>query len=154
PTSDDGTPNLFDPSAGASSAPRPAPPVAGADTLQHNDGTPQSIQRPPGVTMQPASVVVAQGKPTQVTSSDGVLSVQVPDNAFSAQDLQAAGGSLSLDIAQVDPPSGSIAGGSGQVWLGTYLLQVVDANGVLAQTGLAQPVTVTFHLGPKPPALD
>src|SRR5262249_6562020 len=78
----------------------------------------------------------------------------VPADAFTTSDFTAAGGSLKLNITQVDPPTGAIAGGYGQVILGTYLLQTVDAQGHLAATGPRTPVTVTVHVGPKPPAVD
>jgi hypothetical protein len=65
-----------------------------------------------------------------------------------------AGGRLGLLIREIASASGSSAGGSGHVSLGTFLLQVVDAGGKLATVGLRQPATLSFHLGSHERALD
>jgi RHS repeat-associated protein len=103
--------------------------------------------------MQPGSVALSATTASSFRGSDGRFEVQIPAGAISAQDLNQAGGSISLRVTQIAPPSGSNAGGSGQFSLGAYLLQLVDAHGRLLNHGLRQPVQVRYHLLPKEQAL-
>jgi RHS repeat-associated protein len=50
-------------------------------------------------------------------------------------------------VRQVLPSSGGSAGGSGIYLFGSYLVQVLDANGQLAGLGLRQPVDVKLNVG-------
>jgi RHS repeat-associated protein len=59
-----------------------------------------------------------------------------------------------LRIRQIMPSSGTNAGGSGHYSFGTYLIQVVDASGRLANHGLDLPVTLNLHYGNGDSALD
>ncbi len=97
------------------------------------------------MSMAPGSLTLKPGAAATFTGSDGMLEVSVPANAVTATDVAAAGGGLSLRITQIAPSSGSNAGGSGLISFGTYLVQVVDAHGVLARQGLRAPATVRFH---------
>jgi RHS repeat-associated protein len=57
----------------------------------------------------------------------------------------ASGKQLHLQISQIAPGGGSIAGGSGLISFGTYLIQVVDGSGVLVKHGLRKPVTLKLR---------
>jgi len=104
--------------------------------------------------MQDAVLPLDPTKPASFVGSDGRLQVEVPTGAVTAADVSAAGGALALQIRQIAPASGSTAGGSGHVSLGTYLLQVVDSTGHLVSHGLRQPVSVAMHLRRQEGALD
>lgn len=88
------------------------------------------------------------------TSSDGLLEIDIPAGAITSADQASAGGKLALRIEQIAPGSGGNAGGSGLVSLGTYLLQVVDADGYLATTGLRRPIQARFHYPARAGAYD
>ena len=54
------------------------------------------------------------GVPTQFIGNDGRLEVDVPADAVTTADVLADGGSASLLVRQILPPSGANAGGSGR----------------------------------------
>src|SRR5207302_11118364 len=80
---------------------------------------------------------------------DGVLEVRARAGA-----VRASEGKLSPLVRQVEAGSGSNAGGSGRVSLGTWLVQVVDAAGRPAGRGLRQPLAVKLHESGRAGALD
>jgi RHS repeat-associated protein len=104
--------------------------------------------------MSSATLTLDPNTASQFVGSDGGFQVDVPTGAVTSSDVALAGGRLGLLIRQIAPASGSSAGGSGHVSLGTFLLQVVDAGGKLATVGLRQPATLSFHLGSHERALD
>jgi RHS repeat-associated protein len=104
--------------------------------------------------MLPASMTLSSSTPSHFVSSDGRLTVDVPAGAISAGQLALDGGRVSLLVRQILPGSGGNAGGSGQFSFGTYLLQVVTANGQLASHGLGQPVGLSLHYGSGDSALN
>src|SRR5207253_3613780 len=101
---------------------------------------PDGPLRVPKVPMQPALIGLDPVAGAHFEASDGVLEVSAPAGAVTASD-----GKLSLLVRQVEPGSGSNAGGSGRVSLGTWLVQVVDAAGRPAGRGLRQPLAVKLH---------
>src|SRR5262249_13168779 len=105
------------------------------------------------VPMQPALVDLDPAAGGHLLGSDGVLEVDVPPGALTAADISASGGKARLLVRQVLPPSGSSAGGSGHFTFGTFLFQVVGADGRLAR-GLHKPVQVTLHYDERAAALD
>ncbi len=144
-------PNLMDPSAGSSTAPSPfheAP--QGTAPI----GKPQPITHTVPLSMKAGSLALQANTASHFLGSDGHLQVDIPAAAISAQDLLQAGGKLSLQVSQIAPPSGSNAGGSGHLSLGTYLFQLVDANGVLVNHGLHAPMSVTYHYSKAEAALN
>lgn len=137
------TPNRFDPHSAASSVLHFPPAQKGSP----HSGPPQPIKHGG---FQPRGLGSAALDPVQgarFVTSDGKFEVDVPAGAITAADVSAAGGKLSLQVSQIAPPSGSNAGGSRIVSFGTFLLQVVDAHGVLAKQGLRKPVTVQLDYG-------
>ncbi len=141
-----GQPNHPDPNARAKTVPpndlKPVlPPPANtkappAQKLLHT--------QPPA--MQPGKLALSPTASAQFLGSDGLLEVDVPAGAVTPADVTAAGGALSLQISQIAPASGSIAGGSGLITFGMYLVQVVDAHGYLSAHGLRQPATFKLHI--------
>jgi hypothetical protein len=135
-------PNRFVPGASMKSVNHlPAPP-------KPPPGLKPTFSQPKGpapVPMQPARVPLDPGAGAHFVGSDGVLEVTVPPGAVTAQDVQAARGSLNLLVRQVEPGSGSSAGGSGHVSFGTWLVQVVDGSGRLVSHGLRQSPQVKLH---------
>ncbi|TME01475.1 MAG: hypothetical protein E6I69_13535 [Chloroflexi bacterium] len=140
-----GQPNLFDPNSAATSVnhlpPEPAP------EANPTPGTPTPFMKNPTVSMAPASFSLSVSTPSHFVSSDGRLLIDVPAGALSPTDLAADGGSTSLLVRQILPQSGSNAGGSGHYSFGTYLIQILNSSGQLANHGLQQPVTLTMHYG-------
>ncbi len=142
-----GKPNLYQPQTGS------------ADATQVHDGklakpathapkgatSTAATAKPYAPTMQPMHLVLSATQPVHATSNDGLLDVTVPAGSVSAADLASAGGSASLSVLQVAPPSGSTNGG--YISLGTYLLQVQDSKGheLAAGHGLQHPLTLTYH---------
>jgi hypothetical protein len=122
----------------------PTAPITPASRIPHGGAMP----------MQAGRLALSANQASHFSGSDGRLSVDVPAGAVSAADLSLAGGALSLAISQIDVASGSNAGGSGHVSLGTYLLQLVDSSGVLVSHGLHKPVTLTLHYGARESAVD
>jgi RHS repeat-associated protein len=148
-------PNLFNPTTRAKSTnvvPRLSHPKVSATTGAAP--APNAPCKTSAYSMQPAMVPITASASTQFTSNDGRLSVSVPSGAESAAQIAADGGSTSLLVREILPPSGSNAGGSGHFSFGTYLIQVVQANGELAAHGLGAPVTLTMHYGSDAGALD
>lgn len=136
-------PNHVNPATGSTSLTRSAKPAAQGTAKA---GTPQTITHNTLMPMKAGSQVLSATKATSFQGSDGHLTLQIPPGAVIAQDLQDAGGSISLKVTQIAPASGSNAGGSGEFSLGTYLVQVVDAKGNLLSHGLRQPLTANYHL--------
>jgi len=143
-----GTPHHPDPQFGTKSVPprikTPAPPPP-------NTPVPpvQKLTRKLPMPMKPGKLALSPTAPAQFLGSDGLLEVDVPAGAVTAADVAAAGGALSLQISQIAPASGSIAGGSGLITFGMYLVQVVDAHGYLSAHGLRQPATFKLHIAEK-----
>ncbi len=140
-------PDLFNPNTYATSVPYRPPvyrrPVGPTRAGSH---TPQLITHPFHPSMRPASIALHAGVALSFTSSDGRLSVSLPATAVTSDALEHAGGVLTLRIDQVASGSGSLAGGSGHVWLGMYFIQLVDAQGyVLPMTTLHAPLTLRLH---------
>jgi RHS repeat-associated protein len=104
--------------------------------------------------MQPGNLPLTPGQAAQFLGSDGRLEVDVPTNAVTAADLSEAGGSLSLLITQIAPASGSSAGGSGQISLGTYLIQLINLHDQRLTHGLHAPLTLLYHYGAAEGAFD
>ena len=144
-----GKPNLFNPKTSpALKSVSPQPAFGRGKTANAKAGPPQSLRRNNVTTMRPALIPLTSAtQATTFLSNDKRLEVDVPAGAVSASDLAAASGSggLHLQVTQVAPASGSNAGGSGLVSFGTYLLQLVNGQGVLVSHGLRQPVTLTLH---------
>ncbi len=151
PTPPQTTPNLFDPRAGTQSLNRVYTPAPPGPEKPH---TPQSIIRKPPMSMKDGSVDLRAGQAAHFLGSDGHLELTIPANAITASDLAQAGGRLTLRITQIAPASGSNAGGSGHLSLGTYLFQLVDAHGNLVNHGLRQPVTAMYHYTKAEKALN
>ncbi len=141
-----GSPNRANPHAGsASTLHLPAVPKGSstnvhtgpAQPIHHGGFQPRSLGR---INLDPM-------KGGKFVAADDKFEVDVPAGAVTTADVNAAGGVLGLQVAQIAPPSGSNAGGSGIISFGSFLLQVVDAHGVLAKQGLNKPVTVMLHIG-------
>jgi hypothetical protein len=86
--------------------------------------------------------------------SDGRLELTIPSGAVDAPDISAAGGTMTLRVQQIAPASGGNASPSGHYSFGTYLIQVIDANGNLAGSGLRKPLSLKLHYGKREQALD
>ncbi len=148
-----GTPHHFDPKAGTQSTIHlpPAPKVPAF--------SPKS-QRPPMPfgfvpSMKPGLLPLDPAKDVQFVGSDGRLEVDAPAGAVNAADVKAApGGAIALRLSEMAPASGSSAGGSGIVSLGSYLAEVVDGKGNRLAHGLRKPVTVKLHYGPQEQAFN
>ncbi len=139
-------PNKMDPRSGATSlTQRPTTPVPGTKKI----GPPQSLTNHLPMPMKPGSIDLSPDQPAHFLGSDGRLELQIPIGAITVQDLTQAGGKISLHVTQIAQASGSNAGGSGTFSLGTYLMQLVDAQGHLLSHGLHQPVTTLYHLKAK-----
>nr|MBA3824139.1 hypothetical protein [Ktedonobacterales bacterium] len=148
-----GAPNHPNPTAGSQSILH-KPPVSVPTGPTNLPKTPQSIKHTAPMPMKAGSIDLQPGKTAQFIGSDGRLQFDIPANAITAADLKAAGGKASLLVSQVAPASGSTAGGSGHVSFGTYLIQVVDAQGKLLPQGLRQAITATYHYGKKESAFN
>jgi hypothetical protein len=147
-----GKPNRFDPTQDATSVTHSS--SSGKSDPNWKAGKPQPLTHPQLPMMAPGTLVLHNGQAATFLGSDGHLEVDVPASALTASDLTQAGGSESLQITQIAPASGSSAGGWGVVSFGTYLLQVVDAQGRAAPRGLRAPVTLTYHYGARERAFD
>ncbi len=154
-TPDAGHPNRFDPHTHTTSISHTPSSTASGSTSAVMPKLPRgTLAQHTPLPMQPGQIALQPGKAAHYIGSDGRLIVDVPAGAVTATDVAQAGGALFLQVRQVAQTSGSSAGGSGEVSLGTYLLQVVDAHAVLATQGLHQPVTLHFDYGTKGSALD
>lgn len=144
-----GKPNKADPKARATSSTRS--PAKGAPPAPNTPVPPvRNLIHPlPPTAMKPGAVALSATAATQFTGSDGLLEVQAPAGVITADDLTAAGGKITLQITQTAPGGGSIAGGSGLISFGSYLVQVVDSKGLLVKHGLRKPITMKLHLGSK-----
>jgi RHS repeat-associated protein len=145
--------NLFDPHSQQPSDNR-QPLIVPAPSLSAHPSAPVSLSRNTPMPMSPGRVTLDPTGGGAFTGSDGVLDVTIPPGAVTASDLAVAGGSVSLAVRQIAPASGGNAGGSGHYSFGSYLLQVVGADGRLTGSGLRQPVRVTLHYGSREAALD
>jgi YD repeat-containing protein len=114
---------------------------------------PVSIPRPGPGGMQPGTVAVSATQAFHFLGSDGRLEVAAPAGLFSADDIAQVGG-IQAHISQIAAGSGSSAGGSGLVSLGTYLITYTDAKGNGLPFGPRQPVTLTLHYSSKEMAFD
>jgi RHS repeat-associated protein len=141
--SSSGKPNRFDPTQDATSVTHPL--STGKSDPNWKAGKPQPLTHPKLPLMAPGTLVLHAGQAATFLGSDGRLEVDVPASALSATDQTQAGGSLSLLVSQIAPASGSSAGGSGHITLGTYLVQLVDAHGKRVHHGLHAPLTLTWH---------
>ncbi|HEY1388744.1 MAG TPA: hypothetical protein VGF38_09385, partial [Ktedonobacterales bacterium] len=151
--------------SGATTKPKPFNPRSDTTSVSHPNlgkgttanapaGLPQSLKRTSTGTMSPGYLTLAADHATTFTGSDGKLEIDAPAGVVTSADLAAAGGTISLQISQIAPASGSSAGGSGIVSFGTYLAQAVDAQGVLLTHGLRAPLTVKLRYGSRASALD
>ena len=104
--------------------------------------------------MQPALVALDTINGGHFLGSDGRLELTAPAGAVEASDLIAAGGKVSLRVQQIAPASGGNASPSGHYSFGSYLIQVVDANGNLANGGLRKPVSLKLHYSKREQALS
>src|SRR5215471_285049 len=147
-------PNRFDPTSRATSVTRPpsqtGSPAGGQPALRRPSprdlpfAAPRELGR---LTLDPAT-------DQHLVGSGGALEIDAPAGTVTAADISAAGGAMSLLVRQVEPASGSNAGGSGRYRFGTFLIQVLDARGQLAGRGLRQPVSVKLHYSGRAAALD
>ncbi len=144
-TASPGSPNLFDPTTRATSI-NHLPPQPTANVVPSPPGPPQ-MRNTSAFSMVPANVTLTSGLATDFVSSDGRFEVSIPKAAVSDADVTAAGGTMTLSIRQVDPESGSNAGGSGHYSFGRYLIQVLNSSGQTTAQGLRQPVTLILHYG-------
>lgn len=144
-----GKPNKANPKARATSSTRS--PAKGSPPSPNTPVPPaQRLVHPlPPTAMKPGAIALSATIAAQFTGSDGMLEVQAPAGVVTADDLTAAGGKITLQITQTAPGGGSIAGGSGLISFGSYLVQVVDGKGLLAKHGLRKPITMKLHLGSK-----
>lgn len=137
-------PNTSSPTAGSTSHARAYTPAPLGSQPPH---VPQPIPHAFQPSMQPGAVTLSATAATRFMGSDGRLELLIPAGAVTAQDLAAAGGTITLHVTEVAPASGSNAGG--HLSFGTYLLQLVGANGALLSQGLRLPITARFHLHPN-----
>jgi hypothetical protein len=146
-----GKPHKVDPKSGtksvlhqppASKLPPASPPLKSRPAMAHGFVP----------TMQPGVLTLDPNNATQFLGSDGRLEVDVPAGAITADDLAAvAGHTLSLQITEIAPPSGSNAG-SAAISLGSYTVQVVDSQGNASDLfthGLRKDVTLKLHYSAK-----
>ncbi len=148
-------PNHFNPAPLSMTPHAAVPAVSPTPTVIPAQQSFRPIARGDRVVAQPALLALSATSGAHFVSSDGTLEIDVPTGAVSAADLRAANGKkLALRVIQTAPGSGSNAGGSGHVSLGSYLLQVVDGKGFLAAQGLRQPLRVTLHVSGRDDALD
>ena len=103
--------------------------------------------------MVPTAFAITPSGTSHFVSNDKVLTIDVPAGAVTQAENAVDGGKTSLLVRQIQPASGSSAGGSGHVSFGTFLVQVIDVHGHLAQHGLHQPLKFTLHYG-KGTAVD
>ena len=158
------------PNTGASVTLTTGHPGAAATPLPSKQGT-GSTKAPTAVTplhftpaMPPFTIPLTPGKATQVTSTDGSITVTIPANALSGVPTHAAESSIGqaqsthattvattpaptqLAVTQIAPASGSTNSG-GVVSFGTYLLQLQDSTGhEVTTSGLQAPVSLAYHL--------
>ncbi len=147
-------PNRFDPKSAAASVLHRPQVGSHATNPTKSPPDPNDRVRPIAVPMQPARVPVDPVNGAHFLGSDGVLEFDVPAAAVTAADVSSAGGSMSLLVRQVLPPSGSSAGGSGHFSLGTFLIQLLDGSGKPAKQGLRKPGTFKLHHDQRAQALD
>ena len=142
-------PNRFNPTSRASSV-EASPPATTTPANARRTGPGHG--QPPAA--QPAVVALDPALPTHLATSDSKLELDLPAGSVTATDVAAAGGKMSVLVRQVMPASGGTAGGSGHFTFGTFLVQVLDANGALAKQGLRQPLTYRLHYDKVGAAVD
>jgi RHS repeat-associated protein len=120
--------------------------------------------------MKPLHIPITPGQSMHGTSNDGVLDVTIPADAFTGSNVAPAPGAgqghsaglalvaptaTQVVVTQIAPASGSSSSG-GVISLGTYLLQLQDAQGkeVLSPLGLQKPVTLGYHWAGHHPAVS
>ena len=81
----------------------------------------------PQIKMPAPQKVVLTTLAQQVFSRDGTFELDVVAGSVSASQIKAAGGSIFLMLSLVEGASGG--GSSGRVFLGTYQIQLSDAQG-------------------------
>jgi hypothetical protein len=136
-------PNRFDPRQDTTSQTHPT--ATGHADPHWQAGPPQPLTHPLLPLMAPGALRLPAGQAATFVGSDGHLEVDVPAGAVTAADLAQAGGGLTLLVSQIAPASGSSAGGSGHLSLGSYLLQLVDAQGRRVNHGLHAALTLLWH---------
>jgi hypothetical protein len=144
-------PHRIGPTTGAASQTRGPTPITPGSKAP---GIPQTIAHTPPMPMKAGSLPLQAEQASSFLGSDGRLELRIPAGAITAQDLAQAGGAITLHVTQIAPASGSNAGGSGEISLGSYLIQLVDAHGNVLSHGLHKPVVALYHLEPKELGLD
>lgn len=135
------TPNKMQPTSGSTSLTHAYTPGAmGTQKLS----TPQTIMHNFQMSMKAGSVDLQANQATHFLGSDGRLELQIPAGAISVWNLAQAGGKITMRVTQIAPASGSNAGAD--ISLGTYLIQLQDAQGALLTYGLLKPLTAIYHL--------
>jgi hypothetical protein len=147
-----GTPNHFDPKSGTTSILHRLP-ASKLPTFKPQTQRPVMAKafQP---SMQPGLLRLDPAKATRFLGSDGRLEIDVPAGAVTANDVTASGGTLALRVTEIAAASGSSAGGSGVVSLGTYLVELVDGHGNHIGHGLRANATLKLHYGSRGSALD
>jgi hypothetical protein len=138
-------PNRVNPTSGSTSKTRLYHPGAPGSAMP---GTPQTIMHGfhMPMPMKSGSVDLQVNQVTSFVGSDKRLELLIPAGAITTQDLAQAGGKITLRVTQVAPASGSNAGGSGDISLGIFVIQLLDAHGALLTHGLRLPVTAKYHI--------
>ncbi|MBV9616558.1 MAG: hypothetical protein JO031_13980, partial [Ktedonobacteraceae bacterium] len=102
-----------------------------------------SIPRPHPKMPPPLMVSLTTGA-QRVLSRDGNFELDIAAGSVSAAQIQGAGGAISLKVVQLDAGSGGDV--SGRVFLGTYQIQLLTAQGKpLTTLVLAHPFTFRYH---------
>ncbi len=146
--SPDGVPNLFDPARHASSVVPPPPTV----TAPASPAPPSAATEAPRTTplpWPPETVPIDLAKGAHFSGANGRLELNIPEGAVAESDWVAAGGIMSLKVQLIRPGAGSSAGGSGHISYGTYLIQLLDAQGRRTGHGLRRSMTARLHPGSK-----
>ncbi len=102
-----------------------------------------SIPRP-HPKMPPPLTVPLTTRAQLLLSRDGAFELDVVAGSVSTAQIQAAGGAISLKVSQLEGGSGGDV--SGRVFLGTYQVQLLTAQGQpLTTLVLAHPFTFRYH---------
>ena len=98
----------------------------------------------PQIKMPAPQTITLTTTAQQVLSRDGTFELDVAAGSVSAAQIQAAGGTISLTLSMVEGASGG--GSSGRVFLGTYQVQLSNAQGKpLTGLVLGHPFTFRYH---------
>jgi RHS repeat-associated protein len=145
-------PNRFDSKSNATSVNRVvAAPQSG--TAPANSSTPTPFAKDHHFALVPTAFAITPSGTSHFVSNDKTLTIDVPVGTVTQAEAAADGGKTSLLVRQIQPGSGSSAGGSGHVSFGGFLVQIIDAHGHLAKHGLHQALKFTLHYG-KGTAVD